>query len=312
MTAARQIAEERVRFGARLERATRRLTAMQDERNALAVLAGVTDQADLVGVADRVTARNRLRSEIQSLRDQLAQQGDGLSEAALREEWGALPADVAVARMHGIDEDDRALVEELGAIRAETEIAQRKHAELEGGRGAESAAQEEAIAAAGLAALASDYARLEAAYLLATLAIERHRSRYQDPLISRASHLFTALTGQSFACLALDYRSDMLTLAAARADGQRVPIAGLSEGTLDQLYLALRLAALGEFAARADPLPFICDDLLVSFDDARAGLALDVLAEASKDLQVILFTHHRHIVDLAKARLKDKVDVITL
>jgi chromosome segregation protein len=81
-----------------------------------------------------------------------------------------------------------------------------------------------------------------------------------------------SLTGQSFACLALDYREDVLTLAAARADGQRVPIAGLSEGTRDQLYLALRLAALGEFAARADPLPFICDDLLVSFDDARAGL----------------------------------------
>jgi uncharacterized protein YhaN len=63
---------------------------------------------------------------------------------------------------------------------------------------------------------------------------------------------------------------------------------------------------------RVDPLPFICDDLLVSFDDARAGLALNVLAEAGTHLQVILFTHHRHVVDLAKARLKDHVDVITL
>jgi hypothetical protein len=82
--------------------------------------------------------------------------------------------------------------------------------------------------AAGLAALASDYARLEAAHLLVTLAIERHRSRYQDPLISRASHLFAALTGQSFACLALDYRDDVLTLATARADGRCVPIACFS------------------------------------------------------------------------------------
>jgi chromosome segregation protein len=102
------------------------------------------------------------------------------------------------------------------------------------------------------------------------------------------------------------------TLAGARADGQRVPIAGLSEGARDQLYLALRLAALGEFATRADPLPFICDDLLVSFDDVRAGLAPDVLAKAGAELQVILFTHHRHVVDLAKARLQDQVDVITL
>jgi uncharacterized protein YhaN len=142
--------------------------------------------------------------------------------------------------------------------------------------------------------------------------MDRHRSCYQDPLIASASRHFAALTGQSFACLALHCREDVLTLAAVRADGQRVPIAGLSEGTRDQLYLALRLAALGEFATRAAPLPFICDDLLVSFDDVRAGLALDVLAEAGTELQVILFTHHRHVVDLAKARLKGQVDVITL
>ncbi len=131
-------------------------------------------------------------------------------------------------------------------------------------------------------------------------------------MIASASQLFAALTGKSFVGLPLDYREDILTLVAARADGQRVPIAGLSEGTLDQLYLTLRLAALGEFAARADPLPFICDDLLVSFDDARAGFALDVLAEAGTDLQIILFTHHRHVADQAKARRKDKVDVISL
>jgi chromosome segregation protein len=63
---------------------------------------------------------------------------------------------------------------------------------------------------------------------------------------------------------------------------------------------------------RADPLPFICDDILVSFDETRASLALDVLAEAGTALQVILFTHHGHIVDLAKARLKEQLELIEL
>jgi chromosome segregation protein len=49
-----------------------------------------------------------------------------------------------------------------------------------------------------------------------------------------------ALTGNSFAGLTPDYREDdVLTLVAGRADGSLVPIAGLSEGTRDQLYLAL-------------------------------------------------------------------------
>ena len=139
-----------------------------------------------------------------------------------------------------------------------------QRADLEGGHGADRAAQDEAIAAAGLAELAREYSRIETACLLVSLAIERYRSRYQDPLIARASQLFAALTEKSFAGLVLDYQgADVLTLAAARGDGRRVPIGGLSEGTLDQLYLALRLAALGEFARHADPLPFICDDVLV-------------------------------------------------
>jgi uncharacterized protein YhaN len=308
--AAQQIAGERAQLGARLEGAGRRLTALHDECKALAAIVG--GPADLAAAADRIAARNQCWCELLRLRGELTQQGDGLSETALHAECATLPVDAVAARMQAIDEEDRTLVEEFSTVRAATEIAQSKRAELEGGHGAESAAQEEAIAAAGLAALARDYARLEAARLLVTLAIDRHRSRYQDPLIARASQLFAALTGNSFAGLTLDYREDVLTLVAARADGQRVPIAGLSEGTSDQLYLALRLAALGEFAARADPLPFICDDILVSFDDTRAALALDVLAEAGAALQVILFTHHGHVVDLAKARLKGQLDLIEL
>jgi uncharacterized protein YhaN len=173
--------------------------------------------------------------------------------------------------------------------------------------------QEQAAAEAGLAELARNYALLQAACLLVTAAIERHRERYQDPLIARASALFAQVTGAGFSGLALDYRDgDTLSLVAERADGRRVPIAGLSEGSRDQLYLALRLAALAELAARSDPLPFVCDDLLVSFDDARAALALQALAAAGEAIQVILFTHHRHIVTLAQAKLRDAVDVIEL
>jgi uncharacterized protein YhaN len=312
-TAARQIADERARVLARLEGMGRRRATLHDARKALAMLAGVADPADLAAVADRIAARSRCQSELLRLEGALAEQGDGHSEAALRAESAALSADAAAARMQAIEEEDRRLVDELSEVQAAIKIAIQQRAELEGGRGADVAAQEEAIAAAGLATLARNYARLEAACLLVSLAIDRHRARYQDPLIAGASKFFARLTGDSFAGLTLDYREeDMLTLVAERADGSRVPIAGLSEGTRDQLYLALRLAALGEFAARADPLPFVCDDLLVSFDDSRAAQALDVLAEAGAILQVILFTHHRHVVDLAEARLKHQVDVTRL
>ena len=52
-------------------------------------------------------------------------------------------------------------------------------------------------------------------------------------------------------------------------------------------------------------MPMILDDLLVHFYDARATNALMALAEFGKRSQVLLFTHHRHIVDLARSSLDE-------
>lgn len=60
-----------------------------------------------------------------------------------------------------------------------------------------------------------------------------------------------------------------------------------SEGTADQLYLALRLAVAQTLTPKA---PVILDDALVRFDDARLGAALGLLQELAADRQILLFT----------------------
>lgn len=77
-------------------------------------------------------------------------------------------------------------------------------------------------------------------------------------------------------------------------------MSGMSDGTLDQLYLSLRLASLGRYLEQNEPLPFILDDLLVNFDDLRSAETLRVLGEFAKKTQVLFFTHHQSLVDLAK------------
>jgi uncharacterized protein YhaN len=80
----------------------------------------------------------------------------------------------------------------------------------------------------------------------------------------------------------------------------QVGVEGMSDGTRDQLYLALRLATLEQYLANHEPLPFIVDDILIQFDDQRAEAALQVLAELSAKTQVLFFTHHWRLVELAK------------
>ena len=60
-----------------------------------------------------------------------------------------------------------------------------------------------------------------------------------------------------------------------------------SDGTMDQLYLALRLAVSEELTPDA---PLILDDALVRFDDTRMKSALEILRTAAERKQVILFT----------------------
>jgi uncharacterized protein YhaN len=81
----------------------------------------------------------------------------------------------------------------------------------------------------------------------------------------------------------------------------------MSDGTADQLYLALRIASLEDWLAHHPPVPFVLDDILINFDDQRAIAALKVLAELSNKTQVIFFTHHQHLVKLAESTLPDSV-----
>ena len=70
-------------------------------------------------------------------------------------------------------------------------------------------------------------------------------------------------------------------------------IAGLSRGTSEQLYLALRFGLVEHFVETSgEPLPIVMDDILVNFDDERATRAARSIEELSKTCQIIYFTCH--------------------
>jgi uncharacterized protein YhaN len=75
----------------------------------------------------------------------------------------------------------------------------------------------------------------------------------------------------------------------------------MSNGTRDQLYLALRLATLEWRLQSAESMPFIVDDILINFDDDRSRATLKAMAELAEKIQVILFTHHLRIPETARS-----------
>jgi uncharacterized protein YhaN len=94
---------------------------------------------------------------------------------------------------------------------------------------------------------------------------------------------------------------DEKVLLVDDAAGRPLPIEVLSQGTREQLFLALRLALVSSYARRGAVLPMILDDVLVNFDTQRARAAAEVLCDfAAADHQLLVFTCHEHILQLFK------------
>ncbi len=153
----------------------------------------------------------------------------------------------------------------------------------------------------GIRSKTEQYVRVKLAARILRDEIESYRQQHQGPLLDRASEHFTVLTQGSFSGLRADFNdSDEPVLVGVRPDDERVYVDGMSSGTRDQLYLALRFASLEKYMDSAEPMPFIVDDILVHFDDERSKATLGLLAELAKKTQVIMFTHHRRLVEQAQ------------
>ncbi len=272
---------------------------------------GAIDAAALQAALDRLERRLACESALDDARRDLLESGDGHDEQTLRQEQAGFELDALPGEIERVKIAFKNMVDDIALTETRLHEARRLREALAQGRDAAGAAADKAEAAAELLDISRRWLRRAAAVRLASLAIERHRETTADPLIRRASALFAAATDGTFPTLGVDYdEGDAPTLVGLRASGQRVPVAGMSEGTRDQLFLALRLALLE--LRKGEPLPFIGDDLLASFDDERTRRALELLAQFGRERQAILFTHHRHVAEIASRMTDADIDVVSL
>ncbi|MBW1820084.1 MAG: hypothetical protein JRJ60_23345 [Deltaproteobacteria bacterium] len=210
----------------------------------------------------------------------------------------------------------RELREEIDALenekaRLDQTIGEEKNelSKMDGSAEAAELVEESQRILARLEADAARYARLRLASAVLAQAIERYRETHQEPVLKRTSELFADLTRDAFEGVRVEFDDQGSPVLAGVRPGGRdiVGPEGMSDGTADQLYLALRLASLETYLAHHEPMPFILDDILIQFDNERAAATLNVLGDLSKKTQVIFFTHHRHLVDMAERTLDGSV-----
>ena len=298
----RQIQDEARRRG----RIQSDLDAATAELAALVQQAGVSNEAELIDAEARSEHRRAMAERLQHQRSQLA---------------GASAKDLSTLRQQLLDQDSLALDVERQTL---TDEIQR----LEGLE--QTAISAEHLAASNLAAIdTSDeaarareemesalaryrsgvrpWAQLKLAEALLSEVLKRHREKAQGPVVALAGRYFEMMTAGRFVRLVVDADGDKPMLLAQPAQGQAVGIAGLSEGTADQLYLALRLAALEVQRTPDRVMPLVLDDVLMTADDQRAACMLQALEAFSVGSQVLLFSHHQHLTEIARRVLGAEV-----
>lgn len=167
--------------------------------------------------------------------------------------------------------------------------------ELDRGEGGYAALGDPLVLSTREARLEAEIWQLEAEYEALDLAIDALREANLQlqtlfsPLVSRrAAALLGQMTDGAYSGVYFD--RDMRFSAQRQGDAAVHPLEYLSDGARNQLYLSVRLAICQLALPEEDPCPLILDDVLATFDDARARQTLGLLRELAKTRQIILFT----------------------
>lgn len=111
-----------------------------------------------------------------------------------------------------------------------------------------------------------------------------------------ASELIDGITGGIYSSMSVDENLNVFMNTRAKL----IPVDQVSSGTMDQIYLALRLAAAKLIQSGQDEMPLIFDDSFVLYDDSRLRTALKWLCNAYKG-QIIMFTCHQREAQMLTA-----------
>jgi uncharacterized protein YhaN len=286
----------------RLDKSVQAITRTETRLNGMCKEAGCAGYDDLPEAEKRSDKRLQIEADLSNLDERLLKLSGGATindfiKEALKVDPDGINGDIEL-----LNEEIEKLNKEKSDLNQTIGEERNELSKMDGSARAAEVAEDIQIQMGRLENDIEQYARLKIASRVLNQAIEIYRDKSQGPILNRASALFKQITGDSFEGIRAEFDDNgkPMLVGVRPNGGDIVSVDGMSDGTADQLYLALRLAGLEEYLDKNEPIPFIVDDILIKFDDARATATLQALTRLSSKTQVIFFTHHQHLVELAE------------
>ena len=285
-----------------LERIERELRELDAERNdSISALRELESRLKAIGGGDLVRGETEARERLSALARarelgrEVEREHPDLAEVEARiqeaeragEEWGSLDA-----FLEDIDRRIAGLVDRVEEARAAIATLEAEIDHLQRG---ETADRIQGRIEAARRELDEVRERRDRALLLARVLAEaerRFREAHQPDLLPRAADYLRHITLGRYDRIELgEGADDSLQLLGPVTSAPR-PVGSLSQGTQEQVYMALRLAVIDHLDADGERLPVFMDETLVNWDAWRRDRALELMERVAKRRQLFVFTCH--------------------
>lgn len=303
---------QRASFDEDAKSAEEALLVARQEIEAVLAVAGCEELDDLHELEERSGESRGLRRELAELERQAVEAGERRFDE-ISTEVADLDSAVVEARLVAIEQE----IEELGARRDElsqevgAKESEIRSAELD--TAAVTAREDIELIKGQVKALVRDYAAARLGSIVVRRAMERYRKLHENPLLARANELFGRITLGDFVELIVDHDDQEGAVLVGRQRDKKLKRVGqMSSGTREQLFLALRIAAIERYVATAGPVPVVFDDAFLESDEERSEKIFESLAELAASTQVIVLTHRRQQAALGEQVLGQGISILEL
>jgi uncharacterized protein YhaN len=287
-----------------LNEARTKLQASEERREALFARAGVTNEKEFTEKLHSFQAHVNLKKEMDGLQQQITAQFGGTPEA------NALIEELKTGDLTRWQKEAEGAVDDCSDLQSRRDLISTELGEVKKARQAYESSLEIPelqiklnVLRSQLAQAVTEWRVLVLTRVLLHRALKDYNRHSQPQVIQEATRYFNQITQGAYTQILLADEGEDISVV----DAQKVPkrLGQLSTGTVELLYICLRLALAKVFGQNKVPLPVIMDDVLVNFDPERAKGVVELLYDFSKFHQVLLFTCHPQTRSLFEAVCQD-------
>ncbi|WP_291323662.1 YhaN family protein [Desulfonatronospira sp.] len=300
----KHLQQERRKASKKAGQAQTKIKSLQQELNQLCREAGAFAMAELPGLEEKAGIKQELRKELKQLEEQLQELAGGMDLEKFILDASAWDTHKLQSLSRELDREKEQLEQQREETISNRAALEKDLQELDGTSRAADIRQEMQEQTSELEQEMQEYIQLRLSAAILASEMERFRQANQGPVLDMAGNILREITLNSLDGIFADYdQRGEPVLKALRPDGSSLGVNEMSDGTRDQLFLALRLGGIKHYLRENPPFPFIVDDILVHFDDDRSERTLQELALLASQTQVLFFTHHHHLLHMARNTL---------